>query len=158
MSGPPAVTVATTGLGLDGPIAASFALLLVLTLAGLFASGAAQIPADLLYIAPLLLCALGLAGWCIARTRSETSASVLRWDGRHWSWSRQHGDSVLSVDCALDLQAWMLLRLQTGEGPCEWMWLRREDHVKSWCALRRALIFDALSAHDRPVASDWNSV
>ncbi len=158
MSGPPAVTVETTGPGLDGPIAASFALLPVLSLAGLLASGAAQIPADLLYIAPLLSCALGLAGFCIARTRSHTSTSVLRWDGEHWHGSHQHGDSVCAVQCVLDLQVWMLLRLQTGEGPCEWMWLRRKDHVKRWYALRRALIFDAQSAHDRPVASDWNSV
>jgi hypothetical protein len=54
----------------------------------------------------------------------------------------------------MDLQVWMLLRLQTSEGDSEWIWLRRKDHLNTWEPLRRALIFDAVSADDRPVAID----
>ena len=156
MSGPPAVTVSITGGGLDGPIAASCALLLVLTMAGLFACGAAQIPADLLYILSLSLCSLCLVGFCVAWIHAQASPSVLRWDGQHWYCSRQDGDSVCAARCVLDLQVWMLLRLQIREGPSEWMWLQRKEHVKGWYPLRRALIFDAVSAHDRPALTQWD--
>ena len=47
--------------------------------------------------------------------------------------------------------AWMLLRPQTSEGACEWIWLQRKGHVKIWYPLRRVLIFDAVSDHDLSV-------
>ena len=61
MGGPPAVTVEIPGVGLDGPIAAALTFLLALSLAGLFATGALQIPADLISTVPLLGGSLGLA-------------------------------------------------------------------------------------------------
>jgi hypothetical protein len=154
MGGPPAVTVVVSGLGLDGPIAVGMTFLLVLSLAGLFASGALQIPADLIYPLLLLLGSLGLAVFWVPRARNATHGLVLRWDGQNWLWSRQKDDGVFSVQCVMDLQVWMLLRLQTSEGDSEWIWLRRKDHRNTWEPLRRALIFDAVSVDDRPVAVD----
>ena len=87
MGGPPAVTVAVSGPGLDGPIAVGMTCLLVLSLAGLFACGALQIPADLIYPALLLLGSLCLAVFGLLRTFAATTWSVLRWDGQMLLWS-----------------------------------------------------------------------
>ena len=152
MGGPPAVTVVVSGLGLDCPIAVGMSFLLVLSLAGLFASGALQIPAGLIYPVLLLLGSLGLVVFWVPRARDATHGLVLRWDGQNWLWSRQKDDGVCSVQCVMDLQACMLLRLQTSDGASEWIWLQRKDHLNSWEPLRRALIFDAVSADDGPVA------
>jgi hypothetical protein len=100
----------------------------------------------------MLLFSLALAVFCITRSRPAVHGSVLRWDGRNWFWSRQNDDGVCAVHCVMDLQLCVLLRLQTSEGAREWIWLQRKDHVKSWYPLRRVLIFDAVSADDRPVA------
>jgi hypothetical protein len=154
MGGPPAVTVVVSGLGLDGPIAVGMTFLLVLSLAGLFASGALQIPADLIYPVLLLLGSLGLAVFWVPRARNATHGLVLRWDGQNWLGSRQKDDGVFTVQCVMDLQVWMLLRLQTSDGASEWIWLRQKDHLNAWEPLRRVLIFDAVSADDRPVAVD----
>jgi hypothetical protein len=146
MGGPPAVTVAIPGVGLDGHIAAGLTFLLVLTLVGLFGFGAVQIPADLIYLVPMLLFSLALAVFCMSRSRPAVHGSVLRWDGQNWFWSRQNDDGLCAVHCVMDFQAWMLLRLQTSEDARECIWLQRKDHVKSWYPLRRALIFDKVSA------------
>jgi len=152
MGGPPAVTVEIPGVGLDGHIAVGLTLVLVLALVGLFAFGAVQIPADLIYLVPMLLFSLALAVFCVTRSRPAVHGSVLRWDGQNWFWSRQNDDGVCAVHCVMDLQVWMLLRLQTSEGAREWTWLQRKDHVKSWYPLRRVLIFDGVSVDERPVA------
>ena len=151
MGGPPAVTVAIPGVGLDGPIAAGLTFLLVLSLVGLFAFGAVQIPADLIYTVLLLLSSIVLAVFCVARSRPAVHGSVLRWDGQNWFWSRQNDDALCAVQCVMDFQAWMLLRLQTSEGACEWIWLQRKGRVKIWYPLKRVLIFDAVSDHDLSV-------
>ena len=156
MGGPPAVTVEIPGVGLDGHIAAGLTFVLVLALVGLFAFGALQIPADLIYTVPLLGGSLGLAVFCAVRSRLASHESVLRWDGQNWFWSRHNDDGVCTVQCVMDLQVGMLLRMQSPEGACEWIWLLRKDHVKHWFALRRVLIFDAVSADDRPVAVHRN--
>jgi hypothetical protein len=52
----------------------------------------------------------------------------------------------------MDLQVWMLLRLQTSEGTSEWIWLQRKDHPTNWEPLRRALVFEAVPAGDLSVA------
>ena len=152
MGGPPAVTVEIPGFGLDGHIAAGLTFVLVLAFVGLFAFGAVQIPADLIYIAPMLMFSLALAFFCMTRSRPAVHGSALRWDGQNWFWSRQNHDGMCAVQCVMDLQVWMLLRMRSPEGVCEWIWLQRKDHVKHWFALRRVLIFDAVSADDRPVA------
>ena len=158
MDGPPAVTVAVSGRGLDGTIAVSMSFLLVLSLAGLFACGALQIPADLIYPTLLLLGSMGLAVFGLLRPRTATHDLVLRWDGQNWLWSRQKDEGVCSVQSVIDFQVWMLLRLQTSEGASEWIWLQRKDHVHSWEPLRRALIFDAASADDGRLPFTGNSV
>jgi hypothetical protein len=122
---------------------------------GLFAFGAVQIPADLIYIAPQPLFSLALAVFCMTRSRPAVHGSVLRWDGQNWFWSRQNDDGVCAVQCVMDLQVWMLLRMQSPQGACEWIWLQRKDHVKHWFALRRVLIFDSVSADDGPIAVHW---
>lgn len=152
MGGPPAVTLVIPGVGLDGPIAAGLSALLVLGLVGLFAFGAVQTPADLIYTLPLLLCSIALAVLCMTRPPLATHAPVLRWDGRNWFRSFQDGDGVCEVEYVMDLQVCMLLKLRTLEGVREWIWLQRKDHHKNWYPLRRALIFDAVPADDWPVA------
>ena len=152
MGGPPAVTLAIPGVGLDGHIAAGLTLLLILGLVGLFAFGAVQSPADLIYLLPLPLFSLALTVFCMTRARLAAHAPVLRWDGQNWSRSLQNGDGVCEVECVMDLQVCMLLKLQTLEGVREWIWLQRKDHHKNWYPLRRALIFDAVPADERPVA------
>ena len=152
MGGPPAVTVSVSGPGLDGPIAVGMVCLLVLSLAGLFACGALQIPADLIYPALLLLGSMGLAVFGLLRPLNPTHGLVLRWDGQSWLWSRQKDGGVCSVQSVMDFQVWMLLRLQTSEDASAWIWLQRKDHAHRWEPLRRALIFDAASTDDRVVA------
>jgi len=153
MGGPPAVTVAMAGDGLDGPIAMGMTFTLALSLVGLFAGGAIPSPADLLYPFLLLVVSIGLAVFCAARARPATHGDVLRWDGHNWFWSHQDDEGVCAVHSVMDLQVCMLLRLRTPEGACEWIWLRRKDYVKCWQALRRVLIFDAISAHDPPLVA-----
>ena len=146
------MTVVLPSVSLDGSIAAGLTFVLVLALVGLFAFGAVQIPADLIYLVLTLLFSLALAVFCVTRSRPAVHVSVLRWDGQNWFWSRQNDDGVCAVQCVMDLQVWMLLRMQSPEGACEWIWLQRKDHVKHWFALRRVLIFDSVSADDRTVA------
>jgi len=151
MSGPPALTFAMRGNGLDGFIAAGMTLALALSLVGLFASGAMQSPADLLYTSVLLLGSLSLAVFCAACSRPTAWDAGLRWDGQSWFRSDQNDEGVCAVHCVMDFQVCMLLRLQAPEGAREWIWLRRKDHVKNWYPLRRALIFDNGSAHEPSV-------
>ena len=152
MRGPPAVTVVVSGPGLDGTIAVGMTCLLVLSVAGLFVCGALQISVDLIYPCILLLGSLSLTIFWTPRARTATHGLVLRWDGHTWLWSRQQVDGACAVHCAMDLQVWMLLRLQTSEGTSEWIWLQRKDHPTIWEPLRRALVFEAVPAGDLSVA------
>ncbi len=137
---------------MDSPLAVGMTFVLFLSLAGLFACGALQMPADLIYPLLMLLGSLGLAVFWVPRGRAATHGLVLRWDGQSWLWSCQKDDGVCAVQYVMDLQVWMLLRLQTSEGASHWIWLQRKDHLTSWEPLRRALIFDAVPADDGPVA------
>jgi hypothetical protein len=68
-------------------------------------------------------------------------AGILAWDGREWTWEGAPLDGPPAA--ALDLQAWLLLRLH---GHPRWLWLERAAKPQRWDALRRAVYSPASTA------------
>ena len=60
----------------------------------------------------------------------------------HWRWfspSYRHGVDLSQVECVLDLQSSVLLRLRTVAGLGVWVFLEQRHDAAQWLALRRAL-------------------
>ena len=150
MNGPPAVSVVLAPNRTEACIAGGASFLLSLVVCGLFFSGALQSAADVAWA--LLLLAFSLVLTAMRAYRGSARVS-LRWDGERWSCARGENGIACNVGVALDLQQWMLLRLEPESGSCEWLWLGRKAQVKQWPALRRALIFSAMIADD-PAGAD----
>jgi hypothetical protein len=144
MNGPPAVSVVLAPNRTEACIAGGASLLLSLVVCGLFFSGALPSAVDVAWALSLLAFSLVLTALLAYRRSAIVS---LRWDGERWSCAREQGVAC-TVGVALDLQQWMLLRVEPESGLCEWLWLRRKAQVKQWPALRRALIFSAMIADD----------
>lgn len=59
-----------------------------------------------------------------------------------WSWhsdTYRHGTPVERLECVLDVQNALLLRLRNGAGLHTWVWLQHDTAPAHWPALRRAL-------------------
>lgn len=59
-----------------------------------------------------------------------------------WSWhstTYRHGTPVERLECVLDVQNALLLRLRNGAGLHTWVWLQHDTAPEHWHALRRAL-------------------
>ncbi len=74
----------------------------------------------------------------------------LTWDGIGWAWQANGvlnpGASTGVIQCELDLQTFLLLRLRPDQGPQLWLWLDRRMGSEPWIALRRALAARSKSA------------
>jgi hypothetical protein len=69
-----------------------------------------------------------------------------------WRWHRQvpgqdhhnphlsHGAPLQQVQCVLDLQSRLLLRVRNPDGVHRWLWLERRSDPTRWMDLRRALV------------------
>jgi hypothetical protein len=60
----------------------------------------------------------------------------------HWRWfsrSYRQGVDLAQVECVLDLQSCVLLRLRTVAGLGLWVYLEQRHDAPQWLALRRAL-------------------
>jgi toxin CptA len=64
----------------------------------------------------------------------------LRWDGEHWHWSGLQEHTVTDINCVLDLQRLLLLRIHCDQGPRLWLWLESSSMDAAWLALRRAVV------------------
>jgi hypothetical protein len=90
----------------------------------------------------LAACAAVLA---LVRSLWRDDPVLLRWDGQCWSWGRPdaQGRARGRLQVALDLQDWLLLRLQpeAGATPGSVLWLpvERQGGAARWHALRCAV-------------------
>ncbi|ANH68917.1 hypothetical protein ABE85_17465 [Mitsuaria sp. 7] len=81
-----------------------------------------------------------------------SAVGVLRWDGAQWWWQRAGEPLAISPDVVIDLEQWMLLRLNAvtdadgvrGPTPPErWIALSRDAHKVQWAPLRLHLFLAA---------------
>jgi len=68
------------------------------------------------------------------------SAGQLRWDGERWHWSDADDYAVTRLACVLDLQRFLLLRIDCEQEPGLWLWLQSPSMDARWLALRRAVV------------------
>jgi toxin CptA len=91
------------------------------------------------------------SGWSFYRTLRETPVGTLLWDGIHWHWAGSRDYSVSAISVTMDLQYWMLVRVERISAQPIWLWLERGSRPSTkWIALRRALVHTAR----RPSAPD----
>jgi len=155
MHGPSAMTVQVPVSGFDAPIAGALSAMVCASIAGLWACGALQSAGSGLWAVGVLASSLILTMYLVRCARTVRAVAVLRWDGQNWFWSCGPDDASCMAKCVMDLQRWMLLQVQLPDGSREWLWLRRKALAKNWYPLRRALIFSAITAHDRAVNGPW---
>lgn len=137
MNTAPAVDV---GLGDDPAARAALACLCAAAAASLLGWALAWMQAPAVAAAVgVAACAGALGGWRAARVRVR--GGRLRWDGRTWSLLADGSSAPLdgTVDVALDLDGWMLLRFDGSDGRRRWWPLSRRRHASRWHALRCAL-------------------
>jgi hypothetical protein len=92
----------------------------------------------------VLSVAFAVACSALAFYRSWRYAPVgtLYWDGTHWHWADRMDYSVQKVHVTMDLQRWMLVRLERASARPLWLWLEQGAVPKGrWIALRRALVY-----------------
>jgi len=84
---------------------------------------------------------LGLSAWTIWRLRVASPATMAR-GGQGWqlfsaTWRR--GLVLARVDCTIDGQSWMLLRVQSTTGLSQWLWCTQRDDPERWPLFRQAV-------------------
>lgn len=95
----------------------------------------------------LTVAAVALLGGAVFATERRRKPVGLRWDRQRWHLERAPGGAVLqevtvSLQVAVDLGDWMLLRLQAGEGfraRRTWLAVQRMVAEGDWHALRCAV-------------------
>jgi len=105
----------------------------------------------------------GLALACLGvalHAMRQIGPLCLRWDGQRWSAEPPHGaPAEVDLTVAIDLGAWMLLRLRrTGAGPrrawrVAWLPVQRRGHEAHWHALRCA-VYSPRPASGDPTAAE----
>jgi toxin CptA len=70
----------------------------------------------------------------------RTASGQLRWDGEHWHWSGDRDYALSHLVCVIDLQRFLLLRIECSQGPSLWLWLQSPAMDVRWLALRRAVV------------------
>jgi hypothetical protein len=99
--------------------------------------------------------ATGLAtglGW------KNSPAGQLRWDGQDWCWESrgyQSGTPARHLTVALDLQRFLLLRLENHDKATLWLWASRSAMPERWMDLRRAV--HSRRRASAPAGTTWQS-
>lgn len=84
-------------------------------------------------------------GWGLRSRRQGNLVWMAGAPGRHpggWSLLVRHGGRavpVTRIECVLDLQQALLLRVHPRSGPPAWIWLLRRDDPQGWAMMRRAV-------------------
>jgi hypothetical protein len=90
-----------------------------------------------------LFALLVILALCTAQAAIDLSEAVngrLRWDGERFHWSDAQDHAVTRLQCALDLQRVLLLRITCEAGPRMWLWLYSPAMDGRWRAVRRAVV------------------
>ncbi|WP_431048546.1 hypothetical protein [Roseateles sp. L2-2] len=136
-----------------GLAAALIAVLLQAGVAEAFARADPGVFADVVAngVGPWLAVLMAAAAGAALPVRARAPA-VLRWDGAQWWWQRAGEPLAISPDVVVDLEQWMLLRLNAAtdaEGvrgrtpPERWIALSRRAHEAQWASLRLHLFLAA---------------
>lgn len=88
----------------------------------------------------LLAALLGICTAAAGLSLSGAAHGQLRWDGERWHWSSADEQAVSQLECVLDLQRFMLLRIACESGLSLWLWLYSPAMDARWLALRRAVV------------------
>jgi hypothetical protein len=88
----------------------------------------------------LLLVMLGVCVLAAALGLRRSAAGHLRWDGAQWHWADGQDHAVTQLVCAIDLQRYLLLRIDCEPGTRRWLWLQSPTMDARWLALRRAVV------------------
>ncbi|RFO95526.1 hypothetical protein DIC66_18045 [Rhodoferax lacus] len=88
----------------------------------------------------LVLGALCASAASAAMSLFNRPAGQLRWDGERWHWSDADDYAVTRLACVLDLQRFLLLRIDCEQGRGLWLWLQSPSMDARWLALRRAVV------------------
>jgi hypothetical protein len=86
-------------------------------------------------VGPAALIGLAVSVLVAWRSRRACAPGELNWNGAEWQWQGLAG----SVQVALDLDAWMLLRFEPLRGKRRWIVAARSSADGPWPALRAAL-------------------
>lgn len=80
----------------------------------------------------------------------------LQWDGQCWHWRCASLAGTCTVQPALDLQSWLLLRVSLPEAPLRprWVALSQAEHHAAWHTLRCALYCPRPTAHTLPLPEE----
>jgi hypothetical protein len=80
--------------------------------------------------------------WMFYRAWRDAPVGTLQWDGAHWHWADGVDYSVTTINVAMDLQRWVLIRLERASASPVWLWLEQgTEESGNWIALRRALVY-----------------
>jgi hypothetical protein len=86
--------------------------------------------------------ALACAGLVFLIAWRNAPVGTLHWDGAHWHWADSADYSVQNIRVTMDLQRWVLVRLERAGAGALWLWLERgAASYGTWMALRRALVY-----------------
>ena len=80
---------------------------------------------------------------CLTWRRLKRSVGgQLVWEDGEWRlftplWQR--GLRITRVECVVDIDAWLVLRVHTRVGLTTWVWCRRSERPQTWVTFRQAL-------------------
>ena len=87
----------------------------------------------------LLAAAVAVSAFAVHRALRGALAANLCFDGQHWSLSSAGARPIVAAAVALDLQSFLLVRLQGAGTRSQWCWLERRADPLRWNDVRRAL-------------------
>ena len=127
-------------------------LLSALWVAGACCAGAALYPFDHMgWRQALLIASVLVTAVAARRTLGSTLAVDLVFDGQDWSLTGPDPRKVSRIAVLLDMQSFMLVRLDEPTQRAHWLWLERRARPERWQDLRRAVYSRSFSA-SAPVA------
>ena len=146
----------------------ALAAVVVLVWAGVHAGLGGSVPAGMAALA--FTAAAAAFGARQARRALPADGKSLVWDGVSWALTTRASPGgalsgatgaevrvpIVQVGIALDLGAWLLLRLQADTGGTRWQVVRAACAGPAWHGLRLALLTQAGPAAPRPVEASPN--
>jgi len=93
-----------------------------------------------------VLACSGLSAWTVWRLRVASPATLVcgpqGWQLFSATWRR--GLLLARVDCTIDGQSWMLLRVESATGLSRWLWCAASDDPERWPLWRQAVYQSAV--------------